>query len=146
MITVSVQRESFSLDPLLGPLEALGGGAVASFMGIARADDGVERLTLEHYPGMTEAALRRLCEEARARWSLLGATIVHRVGPLAPGERIVLAATCAPHRRDALQACAFLIDRLKTDAPFWKSELRAGEERWVEARSSDFDAAERWTP
>jgi molybdopterin synthase catalytic subunit len=144
MITVSVQREPFSVDAVLAPLEALGGGAIASFVGLVRADDGVEQLALEHYPGMTEAALRRLAEEAQARWSLAGTTIIHRVGAMLPGERIVLVATCAPHRKDALESCAYLIDRLKTDAPFWKREARGGEESWVEARASDDEAAERW--
>lgn len=144
MITVSVQREPFSVDAALAPLEALGGGAVASFVGLVRADDGVEQLALEHYPGMTEAALHGLAEEARERWSLTGATIVHRVGPMHPGDRIVLVATCAPHRKDALESCAYLIDRLKTDAPFWKRETRRGEESWVEARESDEEAAGRW--
>lgn len=144
MITVSVQREGFSIDDALAPLEALGGGAMASFVGLVRADAGVDALTLEHYPGMTEAALTRLAEEATRRWTLLGATIIHRVGPLRRGERIVLAAACATHRTDALAACAFLIDRLKTDAPFWKRETRAGEESWVEARASDDSAAEKW--
>lgn len=145
MITVSVQQEPFSVEAALAPLEALGGGAVASFVGLVRSDEGVDQLALEHYPGMTEAALRRLAEEAEARWSLLGAAIIHRVGPMHPGERIVLVATCAPHRRDALEACAYLIDRLKTDAPFWKRETRAGEEHWVEARASDDEAAARWS-
>lgn len=144
MITVSVQREPFSVDAMLAPLEALGGGAIASFVGLVRADDDVEQLALEHYPGMTERALRRLVEEAQERWSLTGATIVHRVGPMHPGDRIVLVATCAPHRKDALESCAYLIDRLKTDAPFWKRETRGGEESWVEARASDDEAAERW--
>lgn len=144
MITVAAQQAPFSVDDALAPLEALGGGAVASFVGLVRSDGGIEALTLEHYPGMTEAALRRLAEEAAARWSLLGATIVHRVGRMAPGDRIVLVAACAPHRRDALDACAYLIDRLKTDAPFWKREARCGEDRWVEARDSDEAAAERW--
>jgi molybdopterin synthase catalytic subunit len=144
MIHVAVQPEPFSVEAALTPMEALGGGAVASFVGLVRGDDGIETLTLEHYPGMTEAALRRLADEAVARWSLLGATIIHRVGPLRQGERIVLVATCAPHRRDALDACAYLIDRLKTDAPFWKRETRAGEDRWVEVRTSDEEAAERW--
>jgi len=144
MISVSVQTAPFAVDAALAPLEAFGGGAVASFTGLVRGDGGVEQLTLEHYPGMTEAALRRIAEAAAERWSLLGVTIIHRVGPLAPGERIVLAAACAPHRHDALDACAFLIDRLKTEAPFWKSEDRAGETRWVEARESDAEAAGRW--
>lgn len=145
MISVSVQAEPFVVEAALAPLQALGGGAVASFTGLVRADDGVEALTLEHYPGMTEAALRRVAEEAVKRWSLLGAVIVHRVGTMRPGERIVLAAACAAHRRDALDACAYLIDRLKTDAPFWKREARGGHESWVEARTADEAAAQRWT-
>ena len=145
MISVAVQREPFSLDGTLESLEALGGGAVASFVGLVRADGGVEQLTLEHYPGMTQAALQAIAAEAQQRWSLLGATIIHRVGPLAPGDRIVLVAACAGHRADALDACAFMIDRLKTDAPFWKSELRGGERHWVEARGSDAAAAQRWS-
>lgn len=144
MITITVQREPFALDAALAPLEALGGGAVASFVGLVRSDGGVEQLTLEHYPGMTEAALARIAEQAQQRWALIGATIIHRVGPMRAGERIVLAAACAPHRTDALAACAFLIDRLKTDAPFWKRETRSGQSRWVEARTSDAVAAERW--
>jgi molybdopterin synthase catalytic subunit len=144
MISISVQQEVFSLESALAPLEALGGGATASFVGLVRADDNVEQLMLEHYPGMTEAALRGIAENATARWSLLGATIIHRVGPLRPGERIVLAAACAPHRADALAACSFMIDRLKTDAPFWKSESRGGEQSWVAARESDEAAAGRW--
>lgn len=144
MISVAVQPEPFSVDTVLAPLEALGGGAVASFVGLVRGDDGVESLTLEHYPGMTEAALRRIAEEASARWSLAGVAIIHRVGAMRPGDRIVLAAACARHRRDALDACAFLIDRLKTDAPFWKRERRAGADHWVEARAGDADAAALW--
>lgn len=144
MIRISVQREPFGLDEALAPLESLGGGAVASFTGLVRVDGGVERLTLEHYPGMTEGALQRLAEEAEQRWSLLGVVVIHRVGQLSPGDRIVLAAACASHRSDALEACAFLIDCLKTDAPFWKSEERGGETRWIEARDSDADAAGRW--
>ncbi|QKS00155.1 molybdopterin synthase catalytic subunit [Sphingomonas sp. CL5.1] len=120
------------------------GGAVATFTGLVRADDGVEELTLEHYPGATEAALERLAREAAARWSLAAATIVHRVGAMTPGERIVFVAACAPHRAAALEACAFLIDRLKTDAPFWKRERRGAEARWVEQRDGDRGAAARW--
>lgn len=120
------------------------GGAVATFTGLVRADDGVATLELEHYPGATEAALTRLAEEAARRWSLSAATIVHRVGPMRPGERIVFTGASSAHRAAALEACAFLIDRLKTDAPFWKREVVAGEGRWVEARESDDHAAERW--
>ncbi len=120
------------------------GGAVATFTGLVRADDGVATLELEHYPGATEAALLRLAEQAVARWSLSAATIVHRVGPMHPGERIVFTGAASAHRAAALKACAFLIDRLKTDAPFWKRELVAGKGRWVEARESDDHAANRW--
>lgn len=120
------------------------GGAVATFTGLVRADDGVEELALEHYPGATEAALTRLAEEACARWSLTAASIVHRVGAMTPGERIVFVGTAAAHRAAALEACAFLIDRLKTDAPFWKRERRGMEARWVEQRDGDRGAAARW--
>ncbi|MEH3157530.1 MAG: molybdenum cofactor biosynthesis protein MoaE [Sphingomonas taxi] len=123
---------------------ATGAGAVATFTGLVRADDGVGTLELEHYPGATEAALQRVAEEAVARWTLGAATIVHRVGTMAPGERIVFVAAAAAHRAAALEACAYLIDRLKTDAPFWKRETRGKEARWVEARDSDADAAARW--
>ena len=130
----------------LARVEAAGLGGIASFSGVVRADDGVELLELEHYPGVTEAMLAGLAEQATARWGLMAAGIVHRVGPMRPGERIVLVATAAAHRAAALEACAFLIDRLKTDAPFWKRETRDGKRRWVEARDGDQAAAARWTP
>lgn len=145
MIRVQVSPEPIDLTAELALVEATGVGGVASFTGLVRADDGVELLELEHYPGATEAALARLAEEARERWKLLAASIVHRVGPMRPGERIVFAAAAAPHRAAALDACAFLIDRLKTGAPFWKRETRGGERRWVEARDADDAAAARWT-
>ena len=119
-------------------------GAVATFTGLVRADDGVSVLELEHYPGATEAALTGLCEDATGRWSLAAVTIVHRVGPMIPGERIVFVGTAAPHRSAALDACAFLIDRLKTDAPFWKRETRGQAATWVEPRGGDDAAAARW--
>ncbi len=144
MIRVSVQPEAIDLAAELARVEASGAGGIATFSGHVRADDRVAVLELEHYPGMTEAALRALAEAATARWSLLAASVVHRVGPMRPGERIVLVATAAAHRRAALEACAFLIDRLKTDAPFWKRETRDGEARWVEARAGDGVASERW--
>lgn len=142
MITVRVSPESIDIAAEHARVEQ--GGAVATFTGLVRADDGVEELTLEHYPGATEAALTRLAEEASARWSLTAANIVHRVGAMRPGERIVFVGTCAPHRAAALEACAFLIDRLKTDAPFWKRERRGTEARWVEQRERDKSAAARW--
>ncbi len=102
-------------------------------------------MTLEHYPGMTEKALEKIAAEAQARWELTGCTVIHRIGRLLPGENIVLAAAASPHRQAALQATAFLIDWLKTDAPFWKmEELETGKREWVEARAGDEAAAEAW--
>jgi molybdopterin synthase catalytic subunit len=144
MIRTIVQTEPIDLAATLATVEGNGTGAVASFSGFVREDDGVRELALEHYPGMTEAVLHRLAEEAAARWQLHAVTIVHRVGPMAPGERIVLVVTGAAHRHAALEACTFLIDRLKTEAPFWKRERGAEGERWVEARHIDAGAAERW--
>ncbi len=145
MIRILVSVAPIDLADEMARVERQDVGAVASFCGLVRADDGVDQLELEHYPGATEAALDRIAREAVERWSLQAATIVHRVGPMRPGDRIVLVAAAAPHRRDALDACAYLIDRLKTDAPFWKRETRGDEARWVEARESDTNAAERWT-
>jgi len=122
-------------------------GAVVSFVGLVRGESHGERLTsmtLEHFPGMTERELERIEREARERWTLDDALVVHRVGELKPGERIVLVVTAAPHRRAAFEAAEFLMDYLKTRAPFWKRELRASGEHWVEARDSDDDAALRW--
>ena len=128
----------------LARLERGGAGAVASFCGLVRPDDGVTGLELEHYPGMTEAALDALVVHAVKRWRLEDATIVHRVGYIAVGERIVFVGAASAHRADALAACTFLIDRLKTDAPFWKREHRGSERRWVERRATDEAAARRW--
>ena len=144
MIRVLVSAEPIDLAAELASAEAGGAGAVATFTGLVRSDAGVELLELEHYPGATEAALEALAIEASARWQLLAATVVHRVGPMRPGERIVFVATAAPHRAAALAACAFLIDRLKTGAPFWKRETRGGVPRWVEARDADDVAAALW--
>lgn len=144
MIRIRIQVEPIDLAVEIAAAETVGAGAVATFTGLVRADDGVELLELEHYPGATEAALIALAEDASVRWSLAGATIVHRIGPMRPGERIVFVAAAAPHRAAALAACAFLIDRLKTDAPFWKKETRGSEARWVEARAADEAAAGRW--
>lgn len=122
-------------------------GAVASFIGIVRdvSDDAtVRKLTLEHYPGMTEKALTRIVDEARERWPIYDAVIIHRVGELAPTDQIVLVAVSSAHRGDAFAACAFIMDYLKTQAPFWKKERTPEGERWVDARASDDDAAARW--
>ncbi|SFP48047.1 molybdenum cofactor biosynthesis protein MoaE [Sphingomonas rubra] len=148
MIRVLVSPAPIDVAEELAAAEAAGAGAVATFTGLVRADehaDGtVAVLELEHYPGGTERALEKLAAEATARWSLAAATIVHRVGPMRPGERIVFVAAAAPHRDAALDACAFLIDRLKTDAPFWKRETRGSSASWVEARDADDAAAARW--
>jgi molybdopterin synthase catalytic subunit len=145
VIEVRVQPEDFDTAAELARLEALGGGGVASFTGIVRGGDGLEALVLEHHPTMTPKAMRAICEEAVARWPLVGVTAIHRYGPLAPGDRIVLVAAASPHRAAALEATAFLIDWLKTRAPFWKQERFAGgAARWVEARAADDEAAARW--
>ena len=144
MIGARIQAEAIDVAAELALVEQPGAGAVASFTGLVRGDDGVTVLELEHYPGATEAALHALAEQAAARWGLLAAHIVHRVGRMVPGDRVVFVATAAAHRGAALDACAFLIDRLKTDAPFWKREERGDGVRWVEPRAADSDAAARW--
>ncbi len=122
-------------------------GAVASLIGCVRGQapgDPVSALTLEHYPGMTERVIEAMILEATERFGLLEARVVHRVGRLAPGEQIVLVAAAAAHRRAAYQGCEFLMDYLKTRAPFWKKETTPDGERWVDARSSDDEALARW--
>lgn len=120
-------------------------GAVASFVGLVRgAPDGVRAMTLEHYPGMTERQIAGIIEEARGRWHLDRVSVIHRVGRLLPGERIVFTGVAGRHRAEAFAACEFLIDWLKTRAPFWKLEETADGERWVEARAEDDLRAERW--
>ncbi len=122
-------------------------GAIASFVGLARdmnEGSGVQAMTLEHYPGMTEKALVMLVEEANTRWTLLDVTLIHRVGRLQPGDPIVLVAVASSHRGEAFAACEFIMDALKTRAPFWKKEETAEGERWVDARVSDDTAVARW--
>jgi molybdopterin synthase catalytic subunit len=122
-------------------------GALACFVGLVRdiaGDDPIESMTLEHYPGMTERQLEKLEGEARERWPLNDVLIVHRYGRLTPGDRIVLVATTSSHRQAALESCGFLIDWLKTKAPFWKKEETPKGARWVEAKSEDDAQAERW--
>ncbi|MSQ54957.1 MAG: molybdenum cofactor biosynthesis protein MoaE [Betaproteobacteria bacterium] len=115
-------------------------GAVASFIGVVRE----VAMTLEHYPGMTEKALSGIVEQARGRWQVLGCTVIHRYGELKPTDQIVFVAVASAHRADAFAACEFIMDFLKTQAPFWKKEDTPQGARWVEARASDDDAAERW--
>jgi molybdopterin synthase catalytic subunit len=145
MKRVLISDEPISTEAALAGLSDLGGGAVSSFTGISRDDGGVTAIELEHYPGMTESSLMRLIDEAFARWALLGAAIVHRIGRVAVGEPVVVVGAASRHRADALEATAFLIDRLKTDAPFWKKEHYAdGTSVWVDAKSSDDDRSARW--
>lgn len=146
---IQVQEEAFDLPDehrrLLGTRTDI--GAVATFMGLCRADnDGsaVYAMTLEHYPGMTEKALARIANDAAARWSVQGITIIHRIGRLLPGDPIVLVLVASAHRGDAFAACEFIMDYLKTEAPFWKKEATPHGERWVDARVSDAVAADRW--
>jgi molybdopterin synthase catalytic subunit len=120
-------------------------GGLASFLGVCRGDGGLTAMVLEHYPGMTERALQKIAAEACARWPLTGCTVIHRHGRLVPGDPIVLVLTASAHRVAALEACAFLIDWLKTKAPFWKrEELADGAARWVEAKAEDDLQASRW--
>ena len=144
MIRVSVQREAFDIAAETVALEATGVGAVATFTGTVRGDDGVTAIELEHYPGMTEASHNDICAIAQERWGLTGCTIIHRVGRMKVGEPIVLVVTASPHRAAALEACAFLIDRLKTDAPFWKREYRGDVAQWVEQKTSDVERGQDW--
>jgi molybdopterin synthase catalytic subunit len=145
--TIRVQQAPFDIAAETAALASgrTDVGGIASFIGITRADDGLVRMVLEHYPGMTERAIAAIVREAAARWPLTGCTVIHRVGPLVPGEPIVLVLAASAHRAAALEACAFLIDWLKTRAPFWKREEFAnGAARWVEARACDDEAAARW--
>jgi molybdopterin synthase catalytic subunit len=146
IVTVRVQQEDFDTAR---EIAALGHGrtdigAVVSFSGLCRADNDLAALTLEHYPGMAEAEIMRHANEAMARWPLQGLTIIHRYGRITPGENIVLVVTAASHRQAAFEAAEFLMDYLKTNAPFWKREETGGSSNWVEAKSHDADAAVRW--
>jgi len=145
MITNRVSEDDFDAGREIQALSKLGGGAVANFIGLVRADGSIQALELEHYPTMTEKALHEIATVADKKWPLHGITIVHRVGKLALGEQIVLVCTASDHRHAALDACSYIMDRLKTDAPFWKKEWRAdGSGAWVEERQSDLDAARNW--
>jgi molybdopterin synthase catalytic subunit len=145
---IKVQQQTFDLGAELAALSAgrTDIGAIASFVGLVRAHGGepITAITLEHYAGMTEKKLAEIEAEAQARWPLQASLIVHRYGRMLPGEPIVLVATASAHRAAALEACAFLIDWLKTQAPFWKLEETAKTSRWVDARSTDDEAAARW--
>ncbi len=146
---IRVQREDFDIGAEMAAL-ARGKtniGGMAAFVGLVRdiaGGEAVSAMTLEHYPGMTERQLAKIEAEARARWPLDDCLVIHRHGRLAPGDRIVLVVTASAHRAAALEACGFLIDWLKTRAPFWKREETCAGDRWVAARASDDSAAARW--
>jgi len=146
---VRIQTEDFDVSAeiaaLCGDNPAI--GAVASFIGLVRdvnAGERVSEITLEHYPGMTHAALQDIVDEAKARWDIVDVLVIHRIGALRPTDQIVLVAVTGAHRGAAFAACEFVMDYLKTRAPFWKKEQTPAGSRWVDARSSDDAAAERW--
>lgn len=154
MAKISVQTEDFDVAAEIASLTTgrTDIGGLGCFIGVVREDKAheteeraIQALTLEHYPAMTLRAIGRITDEAERRWGLLGCTVIHRVGRMLPGENIVLVLTAAAHRRAALDSTAFLIDWLKTKAPFWKrEEFRNGEGAWVEVREADDTAAARW--
>lgn len=148
-MSVRIQHEDFDAGAEIKRLHAANPkvGAVASFIGVARdvnEGEGVQTLTLEHYPGMTERALQSICDQARARWAVLDVCVIHRVGTLKPLDPIVFVGVVSSHRVDAFAACEFVMDYLKTEAPLWKKEERATGSAWVEARVSDDEAKARW--
>jgi molybdopterin synthase catalytic subunit len=150
MDEVRVQREDFDAGREIARLRAGNPkiGAIASFIGVVRdvnEGDAVAELTLEHYPGMTEKALAKIVEDARGRWDVIDTLVIHRIGTMKPTDQIVLVIVTSAHRREAFAACEFLMDYLKTRAPFWKKEQTPGGERWVDSRGSDEAAAARWT-
>ncbi len=145
---IRVQSDDFDSAAVLRELAAGRDdvGAVASFIGLVRDLPGerLERMELEHYPGMTEKALESIAARARDRWQIIDLAIVHRVGALAPGDQIVLVTVLSAHRGDAFAACEFIMDYLKTEAPFWKKETTGQGEKWVEARKSDVVKQKKW--
>ena len=148
-VRVRVQTEPFDSGAEIARVHANAPavGAVASFVGVVRNENdarSVGSMLLEHYPGMTERAIERIVQDARARWPLSAVTVIHRVGELSPGDPIVLVVAAASHRGEAFRACEYVMDFLKTKAPFWKKESTPDGERWVETRCSDVEALERW--
>ena len=146
---VLIQEQDFDIADEVQALRAQSSetGAIVTFTGLVRDIndcDTVSRLYLEHYPGMTEKSIEAIITEARSRWKLIGARVIHRVGELSPTDQIVMVAVTSQHRKDAFLACEFIMDYLKTRAPFWKKEQTTDGERWLETRASDFDAADHW--
>jgi molybdopterin synthase catalytic subunit len=146
MSEISIQREDFDPGLEIAALHTTAGelGAIASFIGLVRGDDAMEAMTLDHYPGFAEREIAAHVDEAKKRWPLLGVRVVHRVGRLTPGERIVFVGVASSHRQAAFAAAEFLMDYLKTRAPFWKLEERKSGAVWVEARESDDESVRRW--
>ena len=146
MRTIRIQTDAFDVNAEIAALTRgkSDTGAVVTFTGHVRGDAGLTSLTLEHYPTMTEREIARCVDEAEKRWPLLGATVIHRIGRLEPGDPIVLVAVAATHRQAAFSAAEFLMDYLKTRAPFWKEEDRDGAKSWVEHRDTDAQRAKRW--
>ena len=145
---ISVQQQDFDPGAEIEAMRGAMAGAIVSFVGVARdLSDGfpVDSITLEHYPGMTERSLEEIVRQAQARWNLSQVRLIHRIGLLRPADRIVLVATASSHRDDAFDACRFIIDYLKTRAPFWKRETGRLGSRWVEARDTDERARQRWS-
>ncbi|MFV2034090.1 MAG: molybdenum cofactor biosynthesis protein MoaE [Halocynthiibacter sp.] len=147
-MVVRVQKGEFDLGAeIAGFAESCqDAGAIVSFTGVVRQseDRRLDRMEIEHYPGMTERALNKIEKNAARRWSLLGSLIIHRYGPLRPGDMIMMVATAAPHRKDAFEAAQYLMDYLKSRAPFWKKEFTADGSVWVESRAEDEDALNQW--
>ncbi|GAA0548926.1 molybdopterin synthase catalytic subunit [Rhizomicrobium palustre] len=141
---LSIQETPFDVTTELARIPP-GAGAIANFIGYVRGDDGLKALHLEYYPGMTEREIARHIERAQSRWPLHWVSVIHRVGTLRPGDPIVFVAVAAKHRSEAFAACEFLMDHLKTKAPFWKEERFQEGSRWVEAKASDDAATERWS-
>ena len=143
---IRVSHEDFDVSEELAGLERpeRKAGAAVTFTGIVRSDDGVTAMHLEHYPEMTEKSLAKIVEKARARWDIEDVVVIHRVGELKAGDRIVLTVVTSAHRREAFEASEFIMDWLKTEAPFWKKEMTAEGGRWVDARESDELAKSRW--
>lgn len=144
-MSVVIQSDPFDPGAELNGFEAGAAGAVVSFTGVVRdTDAGLVRLEIEHYPAMTRSAIKTILDEAEARFSLSAARIIHRYGPMRPGEPIMMVLTASPHRTDAFAAADYLMDYLKSRAPFWKKEVTRDGENWVEARHEDEDALKRW--
>lgn len=149
-MTVKVQEQDFDVGAEIQAMRLArkDTGAIASFIGQVRdlnEGDHVSAMTLEHYPGMTEKALEKIVEQAKARWDIFDALLIHRIGELKPTDQIVLVVVSGAHRGEAFAACQFIMDYLKTEAPFWKKEQTASGERWVEAKVTDDEARDRWT-